>query len=258
MKTNKYKYLYGPVFSWRLGVSLGIDPLSQKDKICSFDCIYCQINKASRFSRQRKVYISETELVNELRSLPAGKFDYITFSGRGEPTLAKNLGKMIRAVKKVRKEKIAVITNSSLLGRKDVISDLLQADCVLVKLDAFDQPSLEMINRPMPQYKLRKIIKDIKHFRKLYHKKLALQIMFIKENINSADKIAQLVREINPDEVQLNTPLRKCAVKPLSRLEFKRIKKYFKGFKTISVYDIHKKAVRPLSSTQTLVRRGKT
>ncbi|MBS4015878.1 MAG: radical SAM protein [Candidatus Latescibacteria bacterium] len=257
MAHKNYRYIYGPVFSWRLGVSLGIDPISQKDKICSFDCVYCQIGKTKKFSYQRKIYISEKELLAEINSLPAIDIDYITFSGRGEPTLAKNLGKMIKAIRKTRKEKIAVITNSSLLSQKDVAQDLLAVDFVLAKLDAYDQQSLQKINRPLPAINFQKIVQGVKQFRSVYSKKLALQIMFTKDNIKHADKIAQLAREINPHEIQLNTPLRRCPAQPLSKKELKGITKYFSGFNTISVYDINKEEVKPISKKNTLTRRGK-
>jgi wyosine [tRNA(Phe)-imidazoG37] synthetase (radical SAM superfamily) len=258
MSNKDYKYIYGPIFSWRLGVSLGIDPISCKEKICSFDCLYCQLGTTTKFSTTRKIYISEEDLMNELDTLPPIKIDYITFSGRGEPTLAMNLGKMIKTIQQSRKEKIAIITNSSLLGQKDVIQDLLAADFVIAKLDTYDHNSLQKINRPIPEITFRKILNGLKQFKSVYNKKFALQIMFIKDNIKYADKIGRLAREINPDEVQINTTLRHCAVKPLSKKELNNVKKYFSGLNVISVYDISKKTVRPISSTNTLKRRGKT
>jgi wyosine [tRNA(Phe)-imidazoG37] synthetase (radical SAM superfamily) len=258
MKQKNYRYIYGPVFSWRLGISLGIDPISQKDKICSFDCVYCQLGKTKKLSVQRKIYIPEKDLLAEINSLPAINIDYLTFSGRGEPTLAKNLGKMIKAIRKTRKEKIAVITNSSLLSQKDVAQDLLAVDFVLAKLDAYDQQSLKKINRPLPALNFQKILQGIKQFRSVYSKKLALQIMFTKDNVKHAHKIAQLTREVNPDEIQLNTPLRRCRVKPLSKKELQNISTCFSGLNVISVYDVDKKEVAPISAKETLTRRGKT
>jgi wyosine [tRNA(Phe)-imidazoG37] synthetase (radical SAM superfamily) len=258
MNRRDYQYIYGPVFSWRLGVSLGVDPISCPEKICSFDCIYCQLGKTTRFSKQRKIYISEKNLMAEINCLPAIKIDYITFSGRGEPTLAKNLGRMIKTVRQSRKEKIAVITNSSLLGQEDVIKDLLIADFVIAKLDACDRDSFQKINKPMPEITFQKTVNALKYFKSAYHNKFALQIMFIKRNMKHADKIAQLAREINPDEIQINTPLRRCRVKPLSKKELQVIATHFSGLPIVSVYDIDKKEVRPISTKKTLTRRGKT
>ncbi len=257
MRKQKLKYIYGPVFSWRLGISLGIDPISCKNKICTFDCIYCQLGKTKVFSSERKVYVSVENLVEEINSLADIKIDYMTFSGRGEPTLAKNLGEMIKLIKGLRKEKIAVITNSSLIAKKDVVEDLLLADFVIAKLDAYSQESLEIINRPMKQITFNTILDGIKQFKSRYKGKFALQIMFIEENKNNAKELAALVKEIKPDEVQINTPLRPCNVKPLSKEEIFQIKEYFKDMNTISVYDIEKKHVVPISTEDTIKRRGK-
>ncbi len=86
-----FKYIYGPISSWRLGRSLGIDPLSQKEKICTFDCIYCQLGRTKKYTKQRKIFSPERKLMKEINSLPEIDIDYITFPGRGEPTLAKNI-----------------------------------------------------------------------------------------------------------------------------------------------------------------------
>jgi len=257
MQGKKLRYVYGPVSSWRLGSSLGIDPISDKKKICSFNCIYCQLGKTKNLTSERKIYVPTDEVVNEIMSLPEIKIDYITFSGRGEPTLAENLGEMIKTIKKLRNEKIAVITNSSLLSRDDVIEDLLFADSVLVKLDARSQKSLETINRPIKGLTFNLILDGIKRFRKFYKNKFALQMMFVDENKNYAKELSQLAREINPDEVQINTPLRPCKVKPLPKEEIDKIKKYFQGINYISVYDTEKKEVKPISTKDTLKRRGK-
>lgn len=97
----------------------------------------------------------------------------------------------------------------------------------------------------------------IKHFRTKYKGKLALQIMFTEENKNNVTELSQLVKEIKPDEVQINTPLRTCKVKPLSKEEIFRIKEYFRDMNAISVYDVEKKQVEPISTEDTLKRRGK-
>jgi len=203
MQEKELRYVYGPVSSWRLASSLGIDPISDKEKICSFNCIYCQLGETKNLTSERKIYVPTDEVVNEIMSLPKIKIDYITFSGRGEPTLAKNLGEMIKTIKKLRNENIAVITNSSLLSRDDVIEDLLIADYVLVKLDAYSQKSFETINRPIKGLTFALILDGIKKFRKVYKNKFALQMMFVDENKNYAGELSQLARGISPDEIQI-------------------------------------------------------
>jgi len=255
-KTN-YKYIYGPVPSWRLGSSLGIDPLSKGEKICTFDCIYCQIGKTKKFTDKREVFVSTEDILEELDMLPPLKIDYITFSGTGEPTLAANLGEMIKEIKKKRSEKIAVLTNSSLMYRMDVVKDLFCADLVVAKLDAAGQAVFEKVNQPIKNIKIDSTIQAIKDFKICFLGKLALQIMFMEQNKNSAEYIARIAKEIKPDEVQLNTPLRPCGVKPLTKSEMDAIEEYFSGLNTVSVYNAEKQDVKPISSKDTLKRRGK-
>jgi wyosine [tRNA(Phe)-imidazoG37] synthetase (radical SAM superfamily) len=250
------RYIYGPVYSWRLGHSLGVDLLSQTRKICTFGCSYCQIGKKTSYTLERKIFVPTAEIIREIKNIPGVYIDYITFSGRGEPTLAKNLGEVIRRVKKIRKEKIAVLTNSSLLYRKDVRKALLPADLVACKLDAASPSTFAVINKGAKGVKLSNIIDGIKQFRKIYKGRLALQIMFLKGNMNQAPEVARLAKSINPDEVQLNTPLRHKVYGALSKKEMSGIMKYFKAFNVTSVYDKPKKSVAPINRKETSRRRG--
>jgi len=252
-----FKYIYGPVPSWRLGSSLGVDLLSERFKICTFDCIYCQINEPTNFTLKRKVYVSTEELMEEIKQVPQVHIDYITFSGRGEPTLAKNLGEAISEVKKIRPEPIAVLTNSSLIDRKDVREELSLADLVCFKIDASCVNIFNEINRPERGISFERILEGIKEFKGQYKGKLALQVMFVGANKLEAENIAKIAFQIKPDEVQINTPLRECGVKPLSREDMLRIKEYFKGLNTVTVYDAPHKKIKPISTKDTLKRRGK-
>ena len=257
--TYKYHYIYGPVPSWRTGSSLGIDLLSQKEKICSFDCLYCQLGRTKTTTVTRHVFVTEEDVLKELDMLPEDiSIDYLTLSGRGEPTLAKNLGDMIKLLKGARKEPIAVITNSSLMNRQDVREELSYADFIIAKLDVCSPESLMAVNKPLPEMKFENIVEGMQIFRKHFQGKMAIQSMFMQENAKNAGEIAEIARNIGPDEVQINTPLRPCAVDPLGREELARIKGLFTGLNTISVYESVKKHVTPISDEDTLKRRGKT
>jgi len=257
MRKKNFKYIYGPVPSWRLGRSLGIDLLSGKKKVCTFDCIYCQLGKTKGFTTKRKLYVPAEKVIEEIKRLPDARIDYITFSGRGEPTLAANLGQTIRAVKKIRKEPVAVLTNSTLLYRKDVRKELSLADLVAVKLDADSARSLKLINRPAKGIGFSDILKGIKQFRKEFRGRLALQIVFTEKNRGIAGKIAGLAKSIQPDEIQICTPTRPSPVKALSRRAILQIKRHFRGMKVISFYEARRKKVRPISAKGTMLRRGK-
>lgn len=264
----EYRYIYGPVSSWRLGSSLGIDLLSQEEKICNFNCLYCQLGATKRQTIERKIYVPVKEVIEELERLPAAQIDYITFSGRGEPTLAANLGQAIKDIKLIRKVQVAVLTNSSLMDKEEVRKDLALADFVVAKLDAYSAQSLKEINHPAQDLEFIDILDGIKEFRKEYNGKLALQIMSIDKNKSNINKLIYLTNYIKPDEVQINTPLRPCNIKPLPKEEILKIKEAFtsalkgefrgKEIKVVSVYDERVlKDVLPVSDEDTLKRRGK-
>ena len=259
---RKFKYIYGPVASWRLGVSLGVDPVPGREKACNFDCVYCQLGNKKPFKGRRKEFVPVAGIVEEIRSLPRFKVDYMTFSGKGEPALASNLGKAIRSLK--RYGKVAVLTNSALLSDKKVRKELGFADFVSAKMDADSQDSLEKINRPAKGISFQSILKGIKQFRKKFRGRFGLQVMFIRQNRGDYKKIADIAADIRPDEIQINTPLRPCGcAKPLQKKEITRIAAYFgrqpgfAGTKIITVYDGKRKKIKPLNLRDTLKRRGK-
>jgi len=250
-----FQYIFGPVHSWRLGRSLGVDPLSCVHKVCNMDCIYCQLGKTAELINERKVYVATEDVIAEIDRIPVNFMDHITFAGRGEPTLAQNLGAMIRGIKAIRQEKIAVLTNSSLMNLKEVQDDLMDADFVLAKLDAGDQSYFDAVNQGSV-LKLEEIVGGIVEFRSRFKGRLALQIMLVDENLESAAKIAELSRRIGADEIQLDTPLRPSAVKPLERQRLQEAKKYFEDMPVVSVFDSPLKEYSPIDESATMKRHG--
>ncbi|MCA9392700.1 MAG: radical SAM protein [Candidatus Omnitrophica bacterium] len=238
MKVSPCQYFYGPFDSWRIGRSLGVDPLSDSVKICNLDCIYCQLGHTHHLTNERAVYVSTERIRTELSMLPAMlDIDYITFSGRGEPTLAANLGDMIRAVKDYTSYETAVITNGTLLYQHDVRRDVGMADLVIAKLDAFDERSFRMIDQALDGISFEQTLTGLRNFQSAYWGTLAIQVMFVAENLHCAEAIARLVRDIGPDEVQINTPLRPSVATPLSPEGIARVKELFHGMPAVTVYD---------------------
>ena len=257
MSTSKLKYIYGPVYSWRLGMSLGIDPISPQEKVCNFNCVYCQLGDTRVHSIERKTFVSEQEIIDEINSLSVDlQIDYLTFSGCGEPTLAKNLGRMIQALKACRSEKVAVITNGSLMSDPEVRSDLMKADCVMVKLDAYDQDSFESIDRPDISLNFDHMVEGMKIFAKEFQGKFALQMMFIDSNKDKARQMAKVAASIGADEIELNTPLRPSDVNPLSEQEMIQIKQVFEGLPVTMVYERERKNVDAIDLEQAKRRHG--
>ncbi len=152
---------------------------------------------------------------------------------------------------------MAVITNGSFIYDAGFREELAVVDYVSLKLDAYDQQSLESLNQPCKQVKFEDIFDGTVEFRKIYNGTLALQLMFIENNRNDASKFIKLLEAIKPDEVHLNTPLRPSAVKPLSESQMQEIKSVFSKlpYKISSVYEIEKLKVEPISESDTLRRR---
>jgi len=248
--------IYGPVSSWRLGKSLGIDLLSTEGKTCSFDCLYCQLGKTVNPEVDRREFVSLDRLARELKAVEGIAADYATFSGMGEPSLASNLGEAIRLVKSTLKLPVAVLTNSSLIPREDVRHELALADVVVAKVDAPTENIFRKINRPVGNQTLAEILKALQLFRKEYHGKLAIQIMFIKANKGYSAGMAKIAGQLSPDEVQINTPLRPSGVTPLSPEELAAIEREFSNFQNVfTVYGALQPEVTPFDLAETLRRR---
>jgi wyosine [tRNA(Phe)-imidazoG37] synthetase (radical SAM superfamily) len=217
--------VYGPVPSRRLGYSLGVDILPFKT--CSFDCVYCQLGKTPRrVLRRAKFFASQAILAQIKKALTSGrKIDHITFSGSGEPTLNRDIGKLIREIKKITRIPVAVLTNSSMLFRKSVRQALLAADLVVPSLDAAAAAAFRKVNRPDPSLRLGNIIQGLEQFRREFRGQIWLEVMLVKGVNDSPSDIKALkkaVARIRPDKVQLNTVARPPAEKwarPLSREE---------------------------------------
>ena len=207
--------IYGPVDSWRLGKSLGVD-LIMDPSTCSFNCTYCQLGFIQKITSERKLFISTKKVLDDFKASNWKDANVITFSGSGEPTLALNIGEVIKEIKKLTLGKIpvAILTNGTLFNDEKVREDILNADVISVKLDAPDEETLQAINRPAEEINLGLILTGIKKLKQDIVKAcrgmplLQMQIMFMPQNKNKINELAKLLNEIKPDEVALNTPTR--------------------------------------------------
>ena len=199
--------IYGPVHSWRVGWSLGVDLLFQSS-ICSFNCIYCQLGDIQQKTAERAIYVPTEKVEEDLKRSEWEKADIVTFSGNGEPTLALNLAEVNRFIKDYTQKKTMVLTNATLLHQADVRRDLAKVDHVACKLDAASDTILQRMNRPVPGVTHESIVQGIEAFRQDYEGKLSLQCMFMPSNLEEVEQLAALVKRLQPQEVQLNTPKR--------------------------------------------------
>ena len=221
MTAKEKKYVFGPVPSRRLGLSLGVDIVPFK--VCSLDCIYCQVGETTQRTIKRKEYVPVEAVLTELKEkLDEGlDADFITFSGSGEPTLHAKLGKIIEGVKKITDKRIAVLTNGTLFWDKSVRADCAKADVVLPSLDAGDEQTFRRINRPHSGISMKKLISGLKAFSSEFAGQIWLEVFFV-EGLNTDDeqieKIKNIIEQINPDKVQINTAVRPTAMPGLTRI----------------------------------------
>jgi len=233
-----------------------VDLISSRGKTCSFDCIYCQLGRTVHSTRERAEYVPLEELAREMELVRGVEADYATFSGMGEPTLASNLGEAIELARRELGLPVAVLCNSSLMFREEVRRELGGADVVVAKLDAPDERVFQAVNRPVPGISFQRTLDGIRRFRVEYGGKLALQMMFVQLNRDRVEQMAELAREVAPDEVQINTPLRPCPVKPLPPEEIAEIRDKFAGIEgVVAVYDAERPHIMPLDTKETLRRR---
>lgn len=238
----KSRIVYGPILSRRLGRSLGIDVIKNtgSKKNCNYDCIYCQLGHVE-LKLESPEDVKEAVTPEEV-SESFDKFykdveglDYITFSGTCEPSLNLSLGEMIRKVREISGIPVCVITNSSLVGRKDVRKNLAQADLVVATLVSGYENTWRRIHRPAPGIEFQEIIEGLRELAKADDgKKIALEVMFLDhetgEPLNSTDEevenLIKTIRYICPDEIEVLTVSRPPAekwVKPVSEERLREI-----------------------------------
>ncbi len=205
------KYVFGPVPSRRLGLSLGIDPIPLKT--CNWNCVYCQLGRTKPLTNDRKVYIDPEEILAQtkdaLEAHEPGEIDWITFVGSGEPLLHASIGPMVREVKALTDLPVAVITNASLLDLKEGREGLANADAVMPSLDAGSPELYRRINRPHPDITFERLLKGLVAFRREYAGRLWIETMLVRGLNDTEPALADLARafgRIQPDEVHINLP----------------------------------------------------
>ncbi|OEU84075.1 MAG: hypothetical protein BA865_13470 [Desulfobacterales bacterium S5133MH4] len=206
--------VYGPVPSRRLGRSLGVDLVPYK--VCSYDCVYCQLGRTKEKTIKRKPYIPANKILDHLyQRLEKGvRAEYITLAGSGEPTLNSQIGSLIHDIKKHTEIPVAVLTNGSLLGDIQVRESIMEADLVLPSLDAHNQKGFERVNRPHPEIGFETMVEGLIAFRKAYRGQIWLEV-FIVDGMNATETDAiqfrHWIERLNPQKVHINTAVRPTA-----------------------------------------------
>lgn len=241
------KYVFGPILSRRLGVSLGVDLVTAKT--CPLDCIYCEARATTNLTCKRKEYVPVKEVIVELQEVlqQIDPPDYITFSGAGEPTLNSGIGEVITFIKTDFPEiKLCLLTNGLLLGDKNLCRELLPVDLVIPSLDASNEAEYHYINRPVPGSTLKQLVEDIAGFARIFTHRMALEI-FIVPGVNdspaSIERFADLVKYIAPAAVQLNTLDRPGAIPGLTAAPPEKLAEFAAALQNICEVE----TVRPLT-----------
>jgi len=206
-------HIYGPVRSRRLGNSLGVDMVPHKT--CSLDCVYCECGATTVHTVERREYIDTDAIISEIDgylsiSPPP---DYVTFGGSGEPTLHSGLGRIISHIKeRFPSQRLALLTNSTLLGDRGLREEILPCDLILPSLDAVTDEVFREINVPVAGLDCAGIIDALTALSSEYRGQMWLEV-FIAPGINDGDGEIALFKEaitrINPTRVQLNSLDRK-------------------------------------------------
>lgn len=231
--------VYGPVYSRRLGTSLGINPLPLSYKFCDFDCVYCQYGwTPEKKGRERLKRVAELarEIEDAFRKLAdAGhRVDCITIAGNGEPTIHPDFPEFVTALLKLRDHyfpgvKTGILSDASQAYRPEIKEALEKLDERYMKLDAGSPELIEQINRPRGNFNYDKMLKGLKNL-----KAIVIQSLFMQGSYDNTGEIAlrewsQTVRMLQPREVQIYTIDRRPADAGLRKVpseELQRIARF--------------------------------
>ena len=149
--------VYGPIRSRRLGVSLGVNLMPTTAKLCSFDCVYCECGWNQPVSHPElptREQVREALASSLIAQSPDNPIDVITFSGNGEPTMHPDFLGIIQDTCALRDQycpnaKVSVLSNSTQLGRQDVVEALRLCDNRILKLDSAIDATMRLIDQPV-------------------------------------------------------------------------------------------------------------
>ncbi len=227
-------HIFGPVPSRRLGLSLGIDLIPCKT--CSYNCVYCEVGRTTDLIMEPSSFSSVPEIIEELEIVLSKTHpDIITLAGSGEPTLNRDIGVLTSEIKNITSIPVALLTNGSLLWKKDIRERCIGVDILMPTLCSVYEETHKKIHRPHPDLDLNKILHGLKEMRKEYKKDFFLEIVLLK-GINDNEKefsgLRKCIRDISPDRVQLNTVVRPPADQnaiSVSKTDLEEAQKYFGG-----------------------------
>lgn len=208
-----FRYVFGPVRSGRLGLSLGLDLLG--DAICSFDCVYCEVGPTRVLTTQRAAYVPARDILDELSRWrdaaggPEGLPDVVTLGGSGEPCLNSEIGEIIAGVRRILPGvPVAVLTNSAHLADPAVRRDLAGADVVLPSLDTLVPKEMARLNRCAKGLDPQALRDGLLALRAEFAGRICLEVLLARGYNDSAENLAALqafIPRLAPDRVDVVT-----------------------------------------------------
>ena len=191
--------VYGPIRSRRLGVSLGVNLMPITAKLCTFDCVYCECGWNKPVLHPNLPTREEVRIALESQlSIAVEPIDVITFSGNGEPTLHPDFLGIIQDTCALRdqycpKAKVSVLSNSTQLGRTDVIEALRLCDNRILKLDSAIDATMRLIDKPV---NAQLTVKQIAQWLSIFDGDFTLQTCFLRGEYKG-----QIIDNTTPEEL---------------------------------------------------------
>lgn len=229
--------LYGPIDSRRLGKSLGINLMPAEYKLCSFNCVYChygwtKVHALDVLPHQRDIPRLD-DVVRAIRgALISGQaFDYLTFSGNGEPTLYPGFLELVTRIVELRDRyrpqlKIALLSNSSGLNNADVLQSIDYIDMPVFKLDAGKRKIFDAINRPARGVIFKQIVERLQSLKRI----IIQTVLVYGSPCNAREKALkayfELIKKIRPKAVHIysiDRPVPNVRIKRVRPEELKQI-----------------------------------
>ena len=219
--------VFGPIFSRRLGSSLGINLLPQEGKICNFDCVYCECgwNKdglGDTVLPTKEDVFKALQVKLEECSAAGIPIDSITFSGDGEPTLNPEFPAIIDLTLELRERyypaaKVSVLSNATRIGRPGVFEALRKVDNPILKLDASTDGQVALVNKPAGEYHVAQVVEQMARFQGDF----VMQTMFLRgpgwESAQWVEGWMEIVRKLKPRELMVYTIDRETPMKGLGK-----------------------------------------
>ncbi|MCQ2072735.1 MAG: radical SAM protein [Bacteroidaceae bacterium] len=231
--------IFGPVHSRRLGVSLGINLMPADGKICTFDCIYCECGRnAERRPTLKRPSRNEVRRALETRLLEMKEHgpepNVLTFAGNGEPTAHPDFADIVTDVLELRDRyfpsaQVSVLSNGTRIFDNAVFDALLRLDNNIQKLDTVNPEYIGLIDSPVGQYDVEKVIDRLCQF----NGKVMIQTMFLTGTLDGRDMDntsdlyvmpwLEAVKRIRPYKVFIYTVARETPVSTLAKASHQQL-----------------------------------